>query len=408
MIKWYRFKNFYSFKEDTFVDLTLKENSSYSSYDTVVSDTKIAKIITVMGANGSGKSNLLKPLAFLSWFCSSSFKKMDSDSLLPFYPHSTCAKEPSEIEICFTDKDTNGNDWEYKYLVILTRNKIIYEELKLKTSRLYTSLFKREYDTTSEKYKVRSHRQLATEDGFPVSEMKTIPANSSTIAYMHRKNSSLASIILDKISSIDNNLNVYGKRSFNYSNVITATKYYADDKDMFKQAIKYLKRMDLGLDDIVLKEEDVVDKESGERKKEFLPYGVHKCDGKKFRVPFYMESSGTQACYYFILSLLISIRDGGVAVIDELDSDLHPAMVVELLTLFENEAINTNNAQLIFSCHSPEILKNLKKHHVYLVEKEDGKSDCWRLDDIKGLRSQDNLYSKYITGSLGGVPDICL
>jgi len=408
MIKWYRFKNFYSFKEDTFVDLTLKKNSSDSSYDTEVNGTKIAKVLTIMGPNGSGKSNMLKPLAFLRWFCSKSFVKLESESLLPFYPHYCAIKEPSEIEICFTDSDNSGHHWEYKYFVVLTRERVLNEELRLKTSRQYTTLFKRQYDVEKEVYVYKSHKLMADENAFPVSEMKAIPKNSSTIAYMHRKNSNMASLILDNLSSIDNNLNVYGKVNFNYSNVMNATDYYSADKDMFKSAIKYLKRLDLGLDNIILKEHEVLEKETGERKKEFMPYGVHKCNGKKFQVPFYMESSGTQACYYFILSLLISIRDGGVAVIDELDSDLHPAMVVELLSMFENESINTRNAQLIFSCHSPEVLKSLKKHHVYLVEKDDGKSECWRLDDIHGLRSQDNLYSKYITGALGGIPDICL
>ncbi|WP_342341887.1 AAA family ATPase [Cedecea davisae] len=386
----------------------MKQNSSFSSYDTEINETKIAKILTVLGSNGSGKSNMLKPLAFLSWFCTHSFKKLDGKSQLPFYPHYSAITEPSEIEICFLDYDDKDRHWEYKYLVKLTRERVYHEELKLKTSRQYTTLFKRTLDEESNEYICKSHALMSDENAFPVSEMKSIPKNSSTIAYMHRKDSIIASLILDNLSSIDNNLNVYGKTNFNYSHVMKATEYYSSDKDVFNSAIKYMKRMDLGLDNIILKEQEVIEKETGERKKEFMPYGVHKCEGKKFKVPFYMESSGTQACYYFILTLIIAIRDGGVAVIDELDSDLHPNMVVELLSMFENEAINTKNAQLIFSCHSPEVLKNLKKHHVYLVEKDDGKSECWRLDDVKGLRSQDNLYAKYITGALGGVPDICL
>ncbi|EJG0826906.1 ATP-binding protein, partial [Cronobacter sakazakii] len=205
MIKWYRFKNFYSFKEDTFVDLTLKENSSFSSYDTEVNGTKIAKILTVLGSNGSGKSNMLKPLAFLRWFCSQSFTKMDNKSLLPFYPHYTSTSEPSEIEICFIDTDSKEHHWEYKYLIKLTRKRVHHEELKLKTSRQYTTLFKRIYDADKDKYIYKSHKLMSDESAFPVSEMKSIPANSSTIAYMHRKDSIIASLILDNLSSIDNN-----------------------------------------------------------------------------------------------------------------------------------------------------------------------------------------------------------
>ncbi|WP_238567497.1 hypothetical protein, partial [Aeromonas lacus] len=56
--------------------------------------------------------------------------------------------------------------------------------------------------------------------------------------------------------------------------------------------------------------------------------------------------------------------------------------------------------------HTPEVLKNLKKHHCFIVEKENSESDVWRIDDIEGIRSQDNLYTKYMSGALGGVPMI--
>ncbi|HHS1211249.1 TPA: AAA family ATPase, partial [Salmonella enterica subsp. enterica serovar Saintpaul] len=118
MIKWYRFKNFHSFKEEQFVDLTLKANSSESPLDQQWGDDRIAKVLAVMGANGSGKSNMIKPLAFLSWFCSDSFKSMDNSDSLPIYPHICNKSEPSEIEICFVEsriKEEDSEHSEFKY-----------------------------------------------------------------------------------------------------------------------------------------------------------------------------------------------------------------------------------------------------------------------------------------------------
>lgn len=411
MIKWYRFKNFYSFKDETLVDLTLKANSAESSFDVDLKDARVSKVLAVLGSNGSGKSNLLKPLAFLRWFCHSSFKDLENKELLPFYPHASAMDEPSEIEMCFTDLSLGqekNEAYEFKYYIKLKRDIIIHEELKLKTSRLFTSIFYRKYDTESDTYKFHSHSTFNDKNGFPLNELKSIPRNSSAISYFNRKGNAVASTVLENFSNIDNNLNVYGKWNFSYKNVLGATDHYFEDSDLFEKALKYLKRMDFGLDNILLKEEETIDKETGKKEVEVMPYGVHKCDGKQFEIPFYMESSGTQACYYFISTLLNAFEYGGAAVIDELDSDLHPHMITEIINMFENEEINKKNAQLIFSCHTPEVLKHLKKHHIYLVEKNDSKSECWRLDDMQGLRSQDNLYSKYITGALGGVPDINL
>jgi AAA15 family ATPase/GTPase len=405
MIKWYRFKNFYSFKDEQFVDLTLKENSSESPLDQHWGKDRITKVLAVMGANGSGKSNMIKPLAFLSWFCSESFKSMDNSDLLPIYPHICNKKEPSEIEICFVDSritEEDADHTEFKYFLSFNKKRVLHEELKYKSSRLFSSVFSRKYDEELKGYKVKSNAS-----DFPVSELKTVPQNASAISYFQRKeNNMLAGAMSYIFYSIENNLNVFGKSSFDYGKVLNATECYDAEPEVFEKAKKYLTRMDFGLKDIRIKKEEVIDKVTGESETKVLPYGIHSHDGEEFEVPFIMESTGTQACYYFIYKLVSALHYGGVAVIDELDSDLHPYMIRELLDMFANDGTNKSASQLIFSCHTAEILKSVKKHNVYLVEKTDSVSEAWRLDDVQGLRSQDNLYSKYITGALGGVPNI--
>ena len=104
--------------------------------------------------------------------------------------------------------------------------------------------------------------------------------------------------------------------------------------------------------------------------------------------------------------LLTVLNLGGIAVIDELDNDLHPHLIPKILDWFRFEHSNPHQAQLIFTCHTPEILNRLQKHQVYLCEKNDQSSRAWRLDDVVGLRSDDNLYAKYMAGALGAVPEV--
>jgi hypothetical protein len=44
---------------------------------------------------------------------------------------------------------------------------------------------------------------------------------------------------------------------------------------------------------------------------------------------------------------------------------------------------------------------------VILVEKnQECVSDAWRLDSVKGVRADDNLYAKYMAGAYGAIPQV--
>ena len=146
---------------------------------------------------------------------------------------------------------------------------------------------------------------------------------------------------------------------------------------------------------------------TGREEPVFVPFGLHTTDdGKAFELPFFEESSGTQSAFVLLEPILHTLQHGGVAVIDEIDNDLHPHLIPHLLEWFEFEHTNPHQAQLIFTCHTPEVLNLLQKHQVYLVEKRNQRSEAWRLDDMVGLRADDNLYAKYMAGALGATPEL--
>jgi hypothetical protein len=62
---------------------------------------------------------------------------------------------------------------------------------------------------------------------------------------------------------------------------------------------------------------------------------------------------------------------------------------------------------LIFTSHSIEVLGQLHKGQVLLVEKDANcNSQAWRLDSMHGVRADDNLYAKYMAGAYGAVPQL--
>jgi len=101
------------------------------------------------------------------------------------------------------------------------------------------------------------------------------------------------------------------------------------------------------------------------------------------------------------------LDDGGLAVIDELDTDIHPLLVPELFRWFYDQQRNPQGAQLFFTAHNPAILNELEKEQVFFTEKPSGlPTKIYGARDIKGLRREPSLMKKYLSGELGAVPHI--
>ena len=138
-----------------------------------------------------------------------------------------------------------------------------------------------------------------------------------------------------------------------------------------------------------------------------MPYGIHRVEGKDYGLPLMMESSGTQNSFILLHKLLPVLQTGSLAVIDEFEVDLHPQMIPPVLDLFLSPQTNPKNAQLLFSTHALEVFRKLDKTQILLVEKDANcRSHVCRLDEIKGVRRDVDLYAKYMSGAFGAVPNV--
>lgn len=73
---------------------------------------------------------------------------------------------------------------------------------------------------------------------------------------------------------------------------------------------------------------------------------------------------------------LFALSVGGVLSIDEIDGSLHPLLLRELVSYFDNSELNPLGAQLLFSTHDLTLLgkspaESLHRGEVWLVEKRD-------------------------------------
>lgn len=408
MIHSFMFKNFCSFANSatiSFEDIRKGVETKNNMFIDTTSGARISKVMIVIGPNASGKTNALKALAFLSWFVRNSFAGLEGEKeaiLVDNFAFSEDKESVSEFELVF-----DYNNTIYKYILHLRQTHVIKEELYRKEeTQHFNYLFKRNWNPKTESSDIVQRINLKTE---VVKEIlrKNVSLIAASVAIKNDILTDIASFWQNIISNVNRMGKLWDTSSLGDRGLFEATEVYNKNQNLFNKAVQFLKDIDLGLDGVLIKEGEACNPKTGEAKKMYLPYGVHKVNEKQYNLPFAFESSGTKNMFVLLHFLMPAIEQGGIAVIDELEIDLHPHAVPQIIELFANPATNPNNSQLLFTSHSLGVLNHLEKEQIILVEKkQECKSELYRLDELKGIRRDDNIYAKYMAGAYGAVPNI--
>ncbi|MBS0291092.1 MAG: ATP-binding protein [Proteobacteria bacterium] len=393
MLHRFAFANFQSFRERAEVDWLLDGKVPEAVWSTrAPTGERASAVMAVIGANASGKTALLKPILFLDWFVRDSFAAPPAADL-PFEPHFAAQDEPTEFELELT---ADGQLW--RYTLRCTPRRVLEEALYVRRTRM-GYVFIRQWDEASQSYQVKQQ-----DFGFQAAEARKVRQNASLLSTAAQYGVPLAQRLVRAM--VSSNVHRWGRRVGD-DQMLQAAAYFAEHPQSCAQAVRWLRRWDLGLSDVEVREVEA-DAPDGGKKKFWIPFGAHRlADGTTARLPFALESSGTQSVFVLLHRLLPVLEQGGLAVIDEFENDLHPHMLEPILVLFADEKTNPHGAQLLFTCHAMEVLNVLHKSQVMLVEKDEhNESTAWRLDSVEGIRSDDNFYAKYMAGAYGAVPQL--
>ena len=134
---------------------------------------------------------------------------------------------------------------------------------------------------------------------------------------------------------------------------------------------------------------------------------MFKHSGLQVDMPWILESHGTRVFIKMFPLLSMALERGGLVAIDEMDAAIHPLLLPELLRWFHDKtARNKSDAQLWLSCHSASLLDELQKEEIVICEKDrQGRTRFFSLMDVKvKARRDENHYRKYLGGAYGGVP----
>jgi hypothetical protein len=413
MIHRLEIENFYSIRETQVIDLRIgakvpDEEGRFAEINDGSGD-RVPKVVALFGANASGKSNVLKALTFLRWFLVDSVNAAP-DAMLEFVSFADASGTASTTRIkvyfdWFEDlSNTNLREMEgrpfarYSYELRVINNLRILDVLERGGIVLSEQLRMHPASGKSRRvFERTSDGEVKTDTGFSLKGFSHILAKL-------RRNASLTSTITQFIEESPVSVflawakripsNLHGQKLDLQENAMV--QYYASHPEIFAELNQVINRVDLGLSSA-----SFIQLPSGNLGVTFAHRGLD------FPLIFQAESEGTKSFVKIFPLIKEALIGGGTAVVDELDSTIHPNLLPEILRWFYDKGTNPHNAQLWISGQSASLLEDLHKEEIFFTEKnENGHTRVYGLKDIEGVRRVDNFYQKYLGGVYGAVPRI--
>ena len=361
-------------------------------------DVRLPSVVVLVGANGAGKTTLLRALVATIRFASLSYGEHGAGHIPLFTPFLALEAEApaTRIEVEFDSfwpvAESAQDATMLRYTLVLGRadeGKILpthveYEALHDFPKSRPRRIFERRRDK-----RVYVSRDLGIRSRDD--RLSAIPKNASVI-------STLAGMDLKPFPEIVNDLNgvqtnIAGSEPWRIE-PDALPDIYGSDRELTGDISKKLSRFDLGIRQMKLY--------SANNRTSQLAF---EHEGLDIPVLFGNESAGTRHLVRVYPQLDYAIRNGHLAIMDDLNTHLHPELSSEILRWFRQRDTNPNSAQLICSMHDLSVLDDLEKEELFIVEKDDaGATHVHGARDVIGLRRDVNLAKQYRGGLIGGLP----
>ena len=415
MLLQFSVNNYRSIK-DTITFSMLSSSKNENSFK--IKKYNLLNSAVIYGANASGKSNLLRAMAFMGRIVLNKTKVIQSTDTLPHDPfrlNSSTQDASSTFEIVFFIDEI-----KYRYGFELDNTTVYSEWLYADEKGKEAKLFYR--DSEDEEYVNPKFKEGYIFFDNPKSKIR-VSSNQLFIWKCDQDGGEISKSILkwfSRFNLID---------GLDHGGYISYTMKKMEDSTFKNEMINLVKTADIGIENITMEEEDVpldMIEKMGlpiDLKEEILKDGGLKSVSintyhKKFdennneigNEIFELddeESLGTRKFFKMSAPILNTLQEGKILIIDELDASLHPMLTKHLIKLFNDKDINTKNAQLIFATHDTNLLKPqiFKRDQIWFTEKDKyGSTTLYSILEIKGVRANDDFEKQYIQGKYGAVP----
>lgn len=402
MIAEIKFKNMFSFRDETVLSFEADKSKDLESYHVVelAPDVKLLKLAVIYGANASGKSNIIKVCDFIrSFITCTPLNKAELIKIVPFLLNRTSKEQASEFSVSFYAM--NGDKAiRYVYSVLLETTHIVRETLIYYLSQQPATVFERSMENNVSSIKFGQKVKISTAAKEEIT-LKCLHNMSVFAAYMQ---------VNTNIAEMETALQYLTKQMMPAIVPTSSLSRYAEEaikKETAKEYIlRYLQEADFNISNISSKEQ--------ETKKGVVNYTMyqHKVSSglggnDYYEFPELYESDGTIRTFGLASQIQNSIGSNAFLAVDEIESSLHPKLIEYMIERFLKES---KQAQLLLTTHYDGLLGEedlLRKDNIWFAEKNtDGASVLYPLTDFKGLNRISSLQKAYKFGKFGAVPNL--
>lgn len=422
--------NFLSFKEETEFNMLAGSPRSKKEHVYHQKGIDFVRAAALYGANGAGKSNLVKALDFLQGLIKGSESTQYDKH---FKLDQTCESEPSVFEIEFIKEDIL-----FAYYVSILKNNIIEESLhEIKEGQEDRVLFERKLNDSTTNLVVTKEYRKEDKNKFLIElyEEKLLKNNELFLAKINEDDIDFYEIRVAFDWFFHDLYIIYP-----YTKVNTAKLTSNESEDVFNFTQKIMSSLDTGITSLGFEETSLEDffgeddKETQDWLKEELSkedhISIEDSKGNTYVVTrrkeeiivcemiakhktsteesvsfdINQESDGTQRLLDILPIIHAVIKSSKVFIIDEINRSVHPTLTKELIKLFMST--KETKGQLIFSTHEAQLLdlNIFRQDEIWFAEKnKGGATNLYPLSDFK-VRPDLVLKKGYLNGRFGAIP----
>ena len=419
MIVEFSIKNVRSIKDLqtlSFAKTGLKSRKEFSFIDSnnisECNGEKCFNVLGLYGANASGKSNIVKAL---DYFINTISVQPSSQSNLSHLSQPFLFQENPEETESFFQMVFMLNQTKYRYGFTVKKNLdkridgIAYSSEIITNEWLFSDkgkkmspLFIREGS--------KNNNKLQNKSGIP-----------NTTPYKHNLflTHAAAFDITGDCKEITDYFKGFAVSDFEFSHEkfrwLSIESIIHKNDDLKNEFLSLLNSFNLNFDDIILEEnQNYNSNEIFPQEKISLVKNFQRENKEIKKISLNLkqhESSGTQKMFDLAGLLLraFNLPTSCFILLDEIDSHFHPALLINLVNLFNNPRINKSNSQLLFSSHDTNLMAPtiMRRDQFYFTEKNiDFSTKLYSLADLKGIRNDADFAKQYLAGFYGALPHL--
>lgn len=354
-------ENFKSINKRIIFSMVATHDELHDDYLKKVNNHFILPSSIIIGTNGAGKSNLFLALKYLQTL-------LKSGEISSFYPHKLSEKnQPTQIDVQFL-----VDNKRVFYGIDVVSNQVVNEFLYLFDDNEEKIIFDRDFENYGQ----------------------------NNFSEVIKKHSSSNKILLSLLNQFSNDEFVKKVYNFLTEQIVIVSTNEHEEFDLFQQSVKTFKK-----DKNQLMITELLSNVNIGIKKFYLKNDKIIVSYENLELDLLEESTGTKKLFSLLVLLNEILKNGKIIIFDELEKNLHLALIKYFIYLFNEKSINSKNAQLIFTTHNSSLLdlSTFRRDQVWFMEKnlKEMNTECYSLYNILNVEQNENIEKGYILGKYG-------